>query len=111
MKLAPACILFTLIILNNFILTGCLDKTAQIRPTNWNCRQDEASALAHRVEKLEHEGKIDNASEFIDRCQQDKLGIFSDEYENLSFSSNYERAQEKLFTKWEKEDREEAGTY
>ncbi|WP_295354479.1 hypothetical protein [uncultured Succinivibrio sp.] len=111
MKKFSGCILLSAIVIKTFILTGCHDKTAQIEPNNWNCRQDDSSELAHRIEKLEHEGKIDDASEFIDHCQQDKLGIFSEDYENQSFSNNYETDHEKLFAKWKRKAAAQSGAY
>ncbi|SFS71624.1 hypothetical protein SAMN02910357_01463 [Succinivibrio dextrinosolvens] len=103
MKFSSACILLTAIAFNCLFITGCFNKTAKIVPNNWNCRPDTTSALSHRIEKLEQEGKIDNASDFIDRCQLDKLGIFSEDYEKLCNSEDFKAAEEKLIAKWKKE--------
>ena len=111
MKFSSASILFTAVVLNCFLVTGCFNKTAKIVPNNWNCRQDTTSALAHRIEKLEQEGKIDNAAEFIDQCQMDKLGIFSDDYEKLSYSNDYKAAEDRLIAKWKREDQISSGEY
>ena len=105
MKKSSAFVLFSAMILNIFFLSGCHDETAQVEPNNWNCRQDDTSGLAHRAEELEHDGKIDNAAEFIEHCQQDKLGLFSDDYENLNFSDDYKEAHDRLFAKWKREAR------
>ena len=99
------------ILLTTINITGCMDKDAKIYPNHWNCRQDDSSELGRRLEKLEHEGKIANASEFIEHCQANKLGIFSDEYENLSFSKNYDKDHERLFSKWQKEAIAESGQH
>lgn len=106
MKLSSVTLLLTAVVLNSLLLTGCYNKTAKVVPTNWNCRHDTTSALAHRIEKLEQEGKIDNASEFIDKCQADKLGIFSEDYEKLSGSTDFQAAEDKLYAKWKKEENE-----
>jgi len=103
MKLSSASILLTAVVLNGLLLTGCFNKTDKVVPINWNCRHDTTSSLAHRIEKLEQEGKIDNAAEFIDKCQTDKLGIFSEDYEKLSSSFDYKAAEDKLYAKWKKE--------
>lgn len=103
MKKLSDSILFTAIIFNCFLITGCFETAAKIRPDNWNCRQDGTSELAHRIKKLEHEGKIENTAEFIEKCQENKLGIFSDEYERLSLSKNYVKDHEQLYTQWERE--------
>ena len=103
MKKYSVSIFLTAIILNCFLLTGCFDTTAKIKPNNWNCRQDGSSELSHRIEKLEHEGKIENTAAFIQQCQENKLGIFSDDYEKLSFSKDYVKAHDILYTKWERE--------
>ncbi|MBP5243990.1 MAG: hypothetical protein J6Z28_04640 [Succinivibrio sp.] len=106
MKLFSAIILLSAVVINSLLLTGCYNKTAKVVPNNWNCRHDTTSALAHRIEKLEQEGKIDNASEFIDRCQEEKLGIFSEDYEKLSGSTDFQAAEDKLYAKWKKEAKE-----
>ncbi|SKA59935.1 entry exclusion lipoprotein TrbK [Succinivibrio dextrinosolvens DSM 3072] len=106
MKLSSASLLLTAVVLNSLLLTGCFNRTAKVEPNNWNCRHDTTSALAHRIEKLEQEGKIDNASEFIEKCQADKLGIFSEDYEKLSSSADFKAAEDKLYAKWEKEAKE-----
>ncbi len=108
MKISSATILLTAVVLNSLLLTGCFNKTAKVVPNNWNCRHDTTSALAHRIEKLEQEGKIDNASAFIDQCQADKLGIFSDDYEKLSSSSDFQAAEDKLYAKWKREAKDSA---
>lgn len=103
MKISSASVLLTAVALSYFFLTGCFDSNTKIVPNNWNCRLDTTSAHSHRIEKLEKEGKIDSASAFIEKCQKEKLGIFSDEYEKLYNSEDFKAAEEKLLAKWKKE--------
>jgi len=91
--------------LGNLILTGCGEnKSDKLEVNNWNCRNEISSNLVRRLERLETEGKIVDASLFIKKCQEQQLGFFSEEYKNLSGSQDeYGKNLKALLYKWKKE--------
>ncbi len=92
------------LVLGNFVLSGCgEDKPAQLQVNNWNCRNESSSNLAKRVAVQEQEGKVEDASLFIKKCQDQKLGVFSEEYEHLRSTEDYEKNLKALLNKWQKE--------
>ena len=101
MKLSKlTAIIFTSALACSFTLTGCNEKTAKLEPNNWNCRDDHYVAIAKRLYQQEKEGKIKDASLFLKKCQQEKLGFFSDEYQAALYNSELIASIE---AKWQKE--------
>ncbi len=75
-------------ILWNLALTGCGENTAKLEPNNWYCRPDKShvgytARPEARLKRLELEHKIDDAQRFRDKCEELKLGYYSDEYSIL----------------------------
>lgn len=110
MKLSKlTAIIFTGALACSLTLTGCNEKTAKLEPNNWNCRDDDSIALVKRLEQQEQEGKIKDASLFLEKCKQAKLGFFSDTYQrmisdkDLLRSGNYAKEERKLYAQWQKE--------
>ncbi len=88
---------------SSFVLTGCNEKTAKLVPNNWNCRSDISSTLTTRLERQEKEGKINDASLFLEKCKKDKMGFFSDAYKKVMREEHFARNQERIYAQWQKE--------
>ncbi len=101
-------------------LTGCMeDKTAssvKVEVNNWYCRPDlgniggRYTALPlHRIRKMEENHEIVDGQAFYYKCEEQKLGVFSEEYENLKTLEDRDRNGDHtaqrlaLFDKWRKE--------
>lgn len=103
----------------NIALTGCGDKTAKLEPNNWNCRPDKSivgnrARPRARLERQEKEHKIKDAAFFRDKCEELKLGYYSDEYNTLRHeeiealhdryqSHILEDKRKQLLAKWQQE--------